>query len=41
MHILIAEDDSDMQKISKLYLQKDTFRLPSGRRGGLKDRIWR
>lgn len=25
MHILIAEDDTDMQKILKLYLQKDGY----------------
>lgn len=27
MHILIAEDDIDMQKILKLYLQKDGFKV--------------
>lgn len=27
MHVLIAEDDADMQKILKLYLQKDGFEV--------------
>ncbi len=27
MHILIAEDDLDMQKILRLYLQKDGFEV--------------
>ena len=40
MHILIVEDDADMQKILRLYLETVSYTHLSGRKGVKKCQIF-